>query len=123
VQLGRSPRFHGQHVSVPRHGVAVQINAFQFSGMGTGEKAASALLAGMPVLSKPATSSAMVAHRVMEILVEKKVLPEGALSLSSVRRATCRPCSEPKTCSRSPDPEIRACAFARSPTSSANRCA
>jgi len=81
VQLGRSPRFHGQHVSVPRHGVAVQINAFNFPAWGLAEKAASALLAGMPVLSKPATSSAMVAHRVMEILVEKKVLPEGALSL------------------------------------------
>ena len=81
IQLGRSPRFHGQHVCVPRHGVAVHINAFNFPAWGLAEKAASALLAGMPVLSKPATSSAMVAHRVMEIFVEKKVLPEGALSL------------------------------------------
>jgi len=81
VQLGRSPRFHGQHVCVPRHGVAVHINAFNFPAWGLAEKSASALLAGMPVLSKPATSSAMVAHRVMEILVEKKVLPDGALSL------------------------------------------
>ena len=81
VQLGRSPRFHGQHVCVPRHGVAVHINAFNFPAWGLAEKAASALLAGMPVLSKPATSSAMVAHRLMEILVEKKVLPEGTLSL------------------------------------------
>src|SRR6267142_772909 len=81
VQLGRSPRFHGQHIKVPRHGAAVQINAFNFPAWGLAEKAASALLAGMPVLSKPATSSAMVAHRVMEILVENKVLPEGVLSL------------------------------------------
>jgi oxepin-CoA hydrolase/3-oxo-5,6-dehydrosuberyl-CoA semialdehyde dehydrogenase len=81
IQLGRSPRFHGQHVCVSRHGVAVHINAFNFPAWGLAEKAASALLAGMPVLSKPATSSAMVAHRVMEILVEKKVLPDGALSL------------------------------------------
>ena len=81
VQLGRSPRFHGQHICVPRHGVAVHINAFNFPAWGLAEKAASALLAGMPVLAKPATSSAMVAHRVMEILVEKRVLPEGALSL------------------------------------------
>lgn len=81
VQLGRSPRFHGQHVSVPRRGAAVHINAFNFPAWGLAEKASAALLAGMPVLSKPATSSAMVAHRVMEILVEKKVLPEGALSL------------------------------------------
>jgi len=81
VQLGRSPRFHGQHLSVPRHGVAVHINAFNFPAWGLAEKAACALLAGMPVLSKPATSSAMVAQRVMEILAEKKLLPEGALSL------------------------------------------
>jgi oxepin-CoA hydrolase/3-oxo-5,6-dehydrosuberyl-CoA semialdehyde dehydrogenase len=81
IQLGRSPRFHGQHLAVPRHGVAVHINAFNFPAWGFAEKAAVALLAGMPVLSKPATSSAMVAHRIVEILVEKRILPEGALSL------------------------------------------
>ena len=81
IQLGRSARFHGQHVCVPRHGVAVHINAFNFPAWGFAEKAAVALLAGMPVLAKPATSSAMLAHRVMEIVVERKILPEGALSL------------------------------------------
>jgi 3,4-dehydroadipyl-CoA semialdehyde dehydrogenase len=81
VQLGRSPRFHGQHVCVPRAGVAVHINAFNFPAWGFAEKAAAALLAGMPVLSKPATSSAMLAHRIMEILVDGKILPEGVLSL------------------------------------------
>jgi oxepin-CoA hydrolase/3-oxo-5,6-dehydrosuberyl-CoA semialdehyde dehydrogenase len=81
LQLGRSARFHGQHIAVPRRGVAVHINAFNFPAWGFAEKAAVALLAGMPVLSKPATSSAMVAHRIIEILHEAKVLPEGALSL------------------------------------------
>jgi oxepin-CoA hydrolase/3-oxo-5,6-dehydrosuberyl-CoA semialdehyde dehydrogenase len=81
IQLGRTPRFHGQHVSVPRHGVAVHINAFNFPAWGLAEKAACALLAGMPVLSKPATSSALVAHRIMELLAEGKALPEGALQL------------------------------------------
>ena len=81
IQLGRSARFHGQHIAVPRHGVAVHVNAFNFPAWGFAEKAAVALLAGVPVLSKPATSSAMVAHRIMEILAEKKILPEGALSL------------------------------------------
>jgi oxepin-CoA hydrolase/3-oxo-5,6-dehydrosuberyl-CoA semialdehyde dehydrogenase len=80
IQLGRSARFHGQHIAVPRHGVAVHINAFNFPAWGFAEKAAVALLAGMPVLSKPATSSALLAHRVMELIVEKKLLPEGALS-------------------------------------------
>ena len=81
IQLGRSPRFHGQHLCVPRTGVAVLIYAFNFPAWGFAEKAATALLAGMPVLSKPATSSAMIAHRIMEIVVETKILPEGALSL------------------------------------------
>ncbi len=81
VQLGRTPRFHGQHVRVARHGVAVHINAFNFPAWGMLEKAAAALLAGMPVVSKPATSSAMLAHRIVELLVEKNVLPEGAFSL------------------------------------------
>jgi oxepin-CoA hydrolase/3-oxo-5,6-dehydrosuberyl-CoA semialdehyde dehydrogenase len=81
VQLGRSARFHGQHICVPRHGVAVHINAFNFPAWGFAEKAAVALLAGMPVLSKPATSSAMVAFRITERLLEKRVLPDGALSL------------------------------------------
>jgi 3,4-dehydroadipyl-CoA semialdehyde dehydrogenase len=81
IQLGRTPRFHGQHIAVPRRGVAVHINAFNFPAWGFAEKAAVALLAGMPVVSKPATSSAMVAHRITELLVEKGVLPDGALSL------------------------------------------
>jgi oxepin-CoA hydrolase/3-oxo-5,6-dehydrosuberyl-CoA semialdehyde dehydrogenase len=81
LQLGRSPRFHGQHVSVPRHGVAVHINAFNFPAWGLAEKAAAALLAGMPVLAKPATATAMAAHRAMQVIAQAKVLPEGALSL------------------------------------------
>jgi 3,4-dehydroadipyl-CoA semialdehyde dehydrogenase len=81
VSLGRTPRFHGQHLQVARPGVAVHINAFNFPAWGLAEKAACALLAGMPVLSKPATSSALVAHRIMEVLVEAKSLPEGALQL------------------------------------------
>jgi oxepin-CoA hydrolase/3-oxo-5,6-dehydrosuberyl-CoA semialdehyde dehydrogenase len=81
IQLGRTPRFHGQHISVPRHGVAIHVNAFNFPAWGLAEKAAVALLAGMPVMTKPATSSALVAHRIVEILLEKQVLPAGALSL------------------------------------------
>ena len=81
IPLARSPRFHGQHLMVPRRGAAVHINAFNFPAWGLAEKAAVALLAGMPVVSKPASSSAMVAHRIVEILIEKQALPTGALSL------------------------------------------
>lgn len=80
VQLTRSVRFFGQHIAVPRHGVAVHINAFNFPAWGMMEKAAVALLAGVPVISKPATSTAVVAHRMMQLIVESKVLPDGALS-------------------------------------------
>ena len=80
VQLGRGARLFGQHFYLPRTGVAVHINAFNFPAWGLAEKAATALLAGMPVLSKPATSTALVAHRIVEILVGDKVMPEGALS-------------------------------------------
>lgn len=81
IQLGRSPRLFGQHAYVPRHGVAVHVNAFNFPAWGLGEKAACALLAGMPIIAKPATSTALVAHRIVQILVDEKVLPEGVLSL------------------------------------------
>ncbi|HEY2941289.1 MAG TPA: 3,4-dehydroadipyl-CoA semialdehyde dehydrogenase [Vicinamibacteria bacterium] len=81
IPLARSPRFHGQHLMVPRRGVAVHVNAFNFPAWGLAEKAAVALLAGVSVVSKPASSSAMAAHRIVEILAEKRVLPPGALSL------------------------------------------
>lgn len=81
IQIGRTARLAGQHVLVPRQGVAVHINAFNFPAWGLAEKAAAALLAGMPVVSKPATATAVVAHRMMELFVEQKLLPPGALSL------------------------------------------
>jgi 3,4-dehydroadipyl-CoA semialdehyde dehydrogenase len=76
-----SARFFGWHVKTPRRGVAVHINAFNFPAWGLAEKAAVALLAGVPVISKPATSTALLTFRVMEKLVQSGVLPEGALQL------------------------------------------
>jgi 3,4-dehydroadipyl-CoA semialdehyde dehydrogenase len=80
IQLGRSPRLHGQHVFTPRRGVAVHINAFNFPAWGLAEKAACALLAGMPVVSKPATSTALLAHRLVELVVAAQLVPAGGLS-------------------------------------------
>jgi oxepin-CoA hydrolase/3-oxo-5,6-dehydrosuberyl-CoA semialdehyde dehydrogenase len=76
VQLGRTARYAGIHLWVPRDGVAVHINAFNFPAWGTAEKAACALLGGMPIVSKPATSTALVAHRLAEIGAQ--LLPRGA---------------------------------------------
>lgn len=79
-QLTRSPRLVGQHFYMPRNGAAILINAFNFPAWGFAEKAAVALLAGMPVVTKPATSTALVAHRIAQILVESQVLPQGAFT-------------------------------------------
>jgi len=81
LQLGRSPRFWGQHVYLPRTGVAVHVNAFNFPAWGFAEKAACALLAGMPLITKPATSTALVAERAAAAVIEAGVLPAGALTL------------------------------------------
>ena len=81
VSLSREGSWWGQHVLTPREGVAVLINAFNFPAWGFGEKSACALLAGMPVIVKPATSTALVAVRMIEILDEAGVLPAGAVQL------------------------------------------
>jgi 3,4-dehydroadipyl-CoA semialdehyde dehydrogenase len=79
LQLGRSDGFWSQHAWLPRRGVAVHINAFNFPAWGWAEKAACAWLAGMPVVTKPATATALVAERMVEILLEAGILPEGTL--------------------------------------------
>jgi len=78
IQLGRTARFWGRHVRVPRPGVALHINAFNFPGWGMMEKAACALLAGVPVVEKPGTPTALIAWRIAQITVESGVLPEGS---------------------------------------------
>ncbi len=81
VRLGRSPRFWGQHLLVPLGGAAVHINAFNFPVWGFAEKAACALLAGMPIVTKPATSTALVTERCVEIVLEARIAPKGVISL------------------------------------------
>lgn len=82
VSLGRSSKVMAQHVLTPRVGVAVHVNAFNFPAWGLAEKAAVALLAGVPVLARPAPATAMLAVRVMELFLATAALPDGALSLS-----------------------------------------
>ncbi len=77
IQVGRTARMGGQHVWTTRRGVAVHINAFNFPGWGLCEKLATALLAGMPVIAKPATATALVAHRMVELFAP--LLPPGAV--------------------------------------------
>jgi 3,4-dehydroadipyl-CoA semialdehyde dehydrogenase len=81
VQLAKTEGFYGRHILIPRHGVAVHINAFNFPVWGFAEKAACALLAGTPVITKPATATSMVTERAIELIVEAGFLPAGALQL------------------------------------------
>jgi oxepin-CoA hydrolase/3-oxo-5,6-dehydrosuberyl-CoA semialdehyde dehydrogenase len=78
TQLGRTPRFWGQHILTTRPGVGVHINAFNFPAWGMGEKMACALLAGVPVIEKAGTPSALLAYRMAQIVVDSGILPEGA---------------------------------------------
>lgn len=81
IQLSREGGFVGRHILVPRPGVAVHINAFNFPAWGFAEKAACALLAGMPVITKPASATSLVAARCVELIIEAEFLPEGALQM------------------------------------------
>jgi oxepin-CoA hydrolase / 3-oxo-5,6-dehydrosuberyl-CoA semialdehyde dehydrogenase len=79
--LGKGGTFLGQHVLVPQRGVAVQINAFNFPVWGPLEKFAPAFLAGVPSLIKPASQTAYLTERLVELIADSALLPEGSLQL------------------------------------------
>ena len=79
--LGRGGQFAGQHILTPRRGVAVQVNAFNFPVWGPLEKMAPALIAGVPTLVKPASQTAYLTARLVELIVGSGILPEGSLQL------------------------------------------
>jgi 3,4-dehydroadipyl-CoA semialdehyde dehydrogenase len=81
VRLAKAENYQAIHLMVPRRGVGVHINAFNFPSWGLWEKAAVSLLAGVPVLAKPASATALLAHEMVRDVIAAKVLPEGALSL------------------------------------------
>ncbi|MFI0352102.1 phenylacetic acid degradation bifunctional protein PaaZ [Actinomadura sp. 9N407] len=79
--LGKGGTFVGRHLCTPLLGVAVQINAFNFPVWGPLEKLAPALLAGMPSLIKPASQTAYLTARLVELIVDSGLLPEGTVQL------------------------------------------
>ncbi|MDQ1752226.1 MAG: oxepin-CoA hydrolase / 3-oxo-5,6-dehydrosuberyl-CoA semialdehyde dehydrogenase [Pseudonocardiales bacterium] len=79
--LGRGGTFLAQHIWTPLRGVAVQINAFNFPVWGPLEKFAPAFLAGVPSLVKPASPTAYLAHRLVALMAESGLLPDGSLQL------------------------------------------
>lgn len=81
VPLAKDGSFHSRHVQVPTRGLALLINAFNFPAWGLWEKAAPALLSGVPVVVKPATATAWLTQRMVADVVDAGVLPAGALSI------------------------------------------
>ncbi|HEX3606503.1 MAG TPA: phenylacetic acid degradation bifunctional protein PaaZ [Candidatus Dormibacteraeota bacterium] len=79
--LAKDGSFAVQHVEVPLQGAAVLINAFNFPVWGMLEKLAPAILAGVPVVVKPATPTAYVAEACFRELIASGALPEGAAQL------------------------------------------
>jgi oxepin-CoA hydrolase/3-oxo-5,6-dehydrosuberyl-CoA semialdehyde dehydrogenase len=79
--LSKGGTFVGQHVFTPLQGVAVHINAFNFPVWGMLEKLGPTLLAGVPAIVKPASSTGYLAEAAFRIMIEANVLPPGALQL------------------------------------------
>src|SRR6186713_1636858 len=80
-KLSKNNTFMGTHILVPKEGVAIHINAFNFPVWGMLEKVAVNLLAGMPAIVKPATITSYLTEAVVKEIIASKILPEGALQL------------------------------------------
>ncbi|WP_374362401.1 phenylacetic acid degradation bifunctional protein PaaZ [Pseudoduganella danionis] len=81
MSLGKSGGFAGTHILVPRGGLAVHINAFNFPIWGLLEKFAPSFLAAMPCIGKPATATSYLTEALVRMMHESGLLPEGALQL------------------------------------------
>jgi 3,4-dehydroadipyl-CoA semialdehyde dehydrogenase len=79
--LAKDGAFQSQHLQLPVRGLALFINAFNFPAWGLWEKAAPALLSGVPVVVKPATATAWLTQRMVKDVVDAGVLPAGTLSV------------------------------------------
>jgi oxepin-CoA hydrolase/3-oxo-5,6-dehydrosuberyl-CoA semialdehyde dehydrogenase len=81
LPLSRKGGFAGTHILVPRGGVAVHINAFNFPVWGLLEKFAPSFLAGMPCIAKPATATSYLTEACVRLMMQSGLLPAGALQL------------------------------------------
>lgn len=79
--LSKGGTFIGHHIMVPKQGVAIHINAFNFPIWGMLEKIAVNFMAGVPAIVKPATLTSFLTEVMVKDIIESKILPEGALQL------------------------------------------
>jgi len=81
INLGKQNTFMGHHILVPKEGVAIHINAYNFPVWGMLEKIAVNLLAGVPAIVKPATVTSYLTEAVVKDIIASGILPQGALQL------------------------------------------
>ena len=81
AKLSKNNTFIGQHIMVPREGVAIHINAFNFPVWGMLEKIAVNLMAGVPAIVKPATLTSYLTEVVFEEIIKSEIFPAGSLQL------------------------------------------
>ncbi len=79
--LSKEGTFIGHHIMVPKQGVAIHINAFNFPIWGMLEKIAVNLMAGVPAIVKPATITCFLTELMVKEIVDSNILPAGALQL------------------------------------------
>lgn len=78
-RLSRGGTFVGQHICVPKRGVGIHINAFNFPVWGMLEKLAPCIIAGVPCIVKPSPVGSYLAHAVFKSMVESGILPDGSI--------------------------------------------
>jgi len=83
ARLSKEGTFIGHHIMVPRQGVAIHINAFNFPIWGMLEKIAVNLMAGVPAIVKPSEYTSYLTESMVKAIIDSKILPEGALQLVS----------------------------------------
>lgn len=81
ARLSKNNTFIGHHICVPKEGVAIHINAFNFPVWGMLEKVAVNWLAGVPAIVKPASLTSFLTEAVVKEIIASKIVPEGALQL------------------------------------------
>ncbi|CDG81306.1 phenylacetic acid degradation bifunctional protein PaaZ [Janthinobacterium agaricidamnosum] len=81
IALGKKGGFAGTHILVPRGGLAVHINAFNFPVWGLLEKFAPSFLAAMPCIAKPASATSYLTEALVRMMHASGLLPEGSLQL------------------------------------------
>ena len=80
-RLSRGGSFVGRHILTSKPGVSVHINAFNFPCWGMLEKIAPSLIAGVPVIVKPATPTAYLAEAMVKEIIGGNFFPEGLISV------------------------------------------